>query len=156
MGVLRGFYGSLITAGQFIQDFLLLAIRLFWGWSFFQHGLAKLQGIEQTAIYFKQLGIPSPEMSAHLVGGIECVGGGLLMLGLGSRLVALPLMIVMIVAYFTAHSESVRALFSNPSLAVQQPAFFFLLASFTVFVFGPGRISLDGLLDRTYFKSGKV
>ncbi len=156
MGFLKAFYGALFTVGQFIQDFFLLAIRLYWGWGFFQAGLSKLQDIQSAIGMFTKLGIPYADFSAHLVGGVECVCGGMLLLGLGSRLISIPLIIVMITAYFTAHSEAIKGFVTHPQVLVSQSPFYFLMTVLTVFVFGPGRISVDGFLDRAYFKAGRV
>ncbi|HEX8114830.1 MAG TPA: DoxX family protein, partial [Kofleriaceae bacterium] len=47
---------------------------------------------------FTKIGIPYPEFSAPLGGGVEVVGGARVLLGLYTRLAALPLVIDMIVA----------------------------------------------------------
>lgn len=156
MGLLKAFYGGLIALGQGIQDLLLLGLRLYWGWGFFQTGLGKLRDIQPVITYFKSLGIPFPEFSSPFVGSVECVGGALLILGLASRFVSIPLIFVMMGAYIAAFPEGAKALFSNPELFIKQPPFYFLVTALAVFIFGPGRLSLDALLDRTYFKSGKV
>lgn len=156
MGFLKGFYGALLSVGQLIQDFFLLAIRLYWGWGFFKIGLSKLEDIKGAAEFFTKLGIPYADFSAHFVGGVECVCGGMLFLGLGSRLISIPLIIVTITAYFTAHFDAIKGFLSHPQMIVSQAPFYFLITVLTVFVFGPGRISIDGFLDRAYFKSGRV
>ena len=81
-----------------------------------------------------------------LAGGTECFGGLLLLIGLGSRVISLPLMFTMIVAYATAHVDSVKTIFKDPDTFVTQAPFLFLLAATMVFVFGPGRLSADHLL----------
>src|SRR5207237_10254649 len=47
---------------------------------------------------FTKLGMPLPALTAHFVGGLEIVGGVLLLLGLATRLVAIPFMVEMVVA----------------------------------------------------------
>jgi uncharacterized membrane protein YphA (DoxX/SURF4 family) len=44
------------------------------------------------------LGIPFPDFTASFVGGLEIVGGLLILLGLGTRFVAVPFLIEMVVA----------------------------------------------------------
>ena len=83
-----------------------------------------------------------------LAGGTECFGGLLLIAGLGGRLAAIPLTITMTVAYLTAHRDAVHSLDDF----VAQPPFPFLLTALVVFAFGPGMISIDGLLKRTVFR----
>ncbi|EFB41750.1 hypothetical protein pah_c022o019 [Parachlamydia acanthamoebae str. Hall's coccus] len=148
MGFLRRFFGGLKHWGDRLQDFLLLAIRLFWGYNFFITGNGKLANIEPVSSFFASLGFPFPTFNAYLAGSVECFGGLLLLVGLASRFSALLLSGVMIVAYFTAHAESVRQIFHDPDLFLSQPPFLFLFASLLIFCFGPGRFSLDALFKR--------
>ena len=104
----------LISIGTKLQCFLLLAIRLFWGWQFFRTGKGKLMHLDRTAGFFESLNIPLPKVNAILAGTTEAAGGLLLLLGLGSRIVSVPLMFVMVIAYATADQEAVQAIFSDP------------------------------------------
>jgi uncharacterized membrane protein YphA (DoxX/SURF4 family) len=47
---------------------------------------------------FTKLGFPFPDFTASFVGGLETVGGLLILLGLGTRFVAVPFLIEMVVA----------------------------------------------------------
>ena len=134
------------TIGNCLRDLFLLAIRLYWGWQFFQTGRGKLQNLDQTAEFFGSLDIPAPKLNAMLAGGTECLGGLLLLIGLASRVISVPLIFTMIVAYATAHLDSVKTMFSDPDTFVTQAPFLFLLAAVIIFIFGPGRFSLDHLL----------
>lgn len=129
--------------GSALQSPLLLLLRLYWGWSFAQTGWGKLMHLDRTAGFFASLGIPAPTLNAILAGGTECAGGLLLLLGLGARLVSVPLAFVMIVAYATADREAVQALFSDPEKFVTAAPFLFLLTALLVLAFGPGKFSLD-------------
>lgn len=147
---IRGAYALFVRAGSGLRSPLLLVLRLYWGWSFFQTGLGKLQNLGAPTKFFAELGIPFPEYSALLVGCVECFGGALLVLGLASRLAALPLIIAMIVAYCTADIDAVKALFSDPVKFLEATPFMFLLTSLIVFAFGPGAFSLDHLLGKKF------
>jgi len=125
------------------QSLLLLAIRVCWGWRFFQTGLGKLRGIEQTTAYFAQLGIPLPGLNATMAGTTECLGGLFLLLGLSSRLASVPLIFTMCVAYLTAEFPALRGIFSDPDAFFASAPFLFLFAALLVLVFGPGRFSID-------------
>lgn len=142
------FYQGLVSFGNFLQPLFLLGVRLFWGWQFFKTGLEKFDDIHSIAGFFGNLNIPFPTISAYLAASTEMVGGLLLLLGLGSRLVAIPLIFTMIVALVTAHGEKTFQLFDDPVAFISQTAFSFLLASLTIFVFGPGPFSLDALIKR--------
>ena len=85
--------------------------------------------------------------TAHFVGSLECVGGALLFLGLGSRLVALPLTVNMLVAYITADREALLSIFSDPAKFYAADPFTYFFASLLILVFGPGKISLDAAIS---------
>lgn len=138
--------GLLVRGLDQMQPVLLLALRLYWGYQFFITGRGKLLNIERTAAFFESIDIPLPLANAYAAGITECVGGLLLLIGLGSRLAAIPLVATMFVAYATAHREELMSIFSDPDAFVTAPPFLFLLASLIVLVFGPGRLSLDALV----------
>ncbi|MCV6605991.1 MAG: DoxX family protein, partial [Porticoccaceae bacterium] len=52
------------------------------------------------------LGLPMPEVMVALAGGTEFFGGIILLLGLGTRLIAIPMMITMLVAIFAVHWDN--------------------------------------------------
>ncbi len=52
------------------------------------------------------LGLPAPEVMAFLAGWTEFLGGWLLLFGLFTRLISLPLMMTMFVAATTAHWDN--------------------------------------------------
>ncbi len=133
---------------SYLPSPLLLAIRLYWGWQFFQTGKGKLMNLERTTGFFAELGLPLPKMQAMLAGTTECVGGLFLLVGLFSRLTAVPLIFTMIVAYLTAHRETVTGIFSDSDAFVSAPPFLFLFAAIIIFVFGPGTASVDQLLKK--------
>jgi len=92
------------------------------------------------------LGIPAPALNAYFVSALEFGGGVLLILGLGSRLVALPLVVDMLVAYITADREALFSIFSSPDKFTAAAPYTFLIASLIVLIFGPGKVSVDALL----------
>ena len=138
----------LTRIGNALPSPLLLVLRLYWGWSFAQTGWGKLMHLDRTAGYFASLHIPLPKLNALMAGGTECVGGLLLLVGLGSRLITVPLIFVMAVAYATAEQEAAQAIFSDPDKFVTAAPFLFLLTVVLVFAFGPGKFSLDAWLKR--------
>lgn len=149
MEKIRQFFYSLKNLGECFQNFLLLAIRLYWGYGFFQSGYGKLTNIPATASFLSSLGFPFPEFNAYVAGSIECFGGILLLFGLASRLAALFLSVLMVAAYLTAHFDSIRHLLEDSKVFFDQAPFLFLYAALIVFAFGPGKFSLDALLCRS-------
>ncbi|PMC40723.1 oxidoreductase [Bacillus sp. UMB0899] len=74
-----------------------LILRVYLGFAFFIHGLAKFQGgVENTAGWFDSMGIPG--FAAYIVAIVELAGGLLLIVGLGTRYISGLFFIIMIVA----------------------------------------------------------
>ena len=144
--IVEKYYGLLIRLSSSLHSPFLLAVRLYWGWQFMQTGWGKLTDIQKVVGFFTDLGIPAPALNAYFVSSLEFGGGILLILGLGSRLIALPLVIDMIVAYVTADREALLSIFSAPDKFSAAAPFTFLVASLIVLVFGPGKASLDAFL----------
>jgi putative oxidoreductase len=139
-------HSSCERALSHLQSPLLLAVRLYWGWQFFQTGYGKLMHINKVVGFFMSLGIPFPAFNAYFVSYLECLGGALLFLGLGSRVIALPLTIDMLVAYIAADREALFSIFSDPGKFYAADPYTFFFASLLILVFGPGKISLDSAL----------
>ena len=142
-------YNLWVKAISCLQSPLLLVIRLYWGWQFFQTGKGKLMNLDRTAGFFQSLNIPHPHLNAIMAGCTECFGGLCLLLGLGSRILTIPLIFTMSIAYLTAESDALHAIFSDPDKFVSAAPFEFMLAAIIVLIFGPGKFSLDWLLART-------
>jgi putative oxidoreductase len=148
-------YRLLIRAASCLQSPVLLAIRLYWGWQFFGTGKGKLVNHEKVTGFFQSLHIPMPGFNAYLAGGTECVGGLLLLIGLGTRLVSLPLIFTLTIAYLTAEQDALKQIFSDPDKFVTAAPFLFLEACVILLAFGPGKFSVDYLLEKTrYRKTG--
>lgn len=79
-----------------------LVARLTVGVVFAQSGWGKLHDLEQVTAFFAEIGIPWPELQAPFASATELVCGALLVLGLGTRLAAVPLVVTMVVAIRTA------------------------------------------------------
>src|SRR6478672_9128539 len=151
MEIVRKLYGWLIAVGNALRSPVLLTIRLYWGWEFFLTGKGKLMDLSKPTEYFASLGIPFPHFSAILAACTESFGGLLLLVGLASRLITIPMMILLVIAYLTADIEAARAIFSDPDKFLSAAEFQFLFAVVIVFVFGPGIFSVDALIGN-YFK----
>ncbi|MCU1251411.1 MAG: DoxX [Edaphobacter sp.] len=133
-----------------LQSPFLLIVRLYWGWQFAQSGWGKLHHLDKITDFFTSLNLPAPGLTAHFVSGLEFVGGILLILGLGSRLIGLVLTVNMFVAYWTADREALFAIFSDPGKFYVADSYTFLFASLLVLVFGAGIFSLDAVLAKRW------
>jgi putative oxidoreductase len=78
-----------------------LFLRLMAGGVFFWEGILKFVYTNQGVGRFTKIGIPYPHETAVFVACLEIVGGLLLISGLGTRLIAIPFIIEMIVAILT-------------------------------------------------------
>ena len=96
-----------------------LAIRVYLAPVLMQAGYNKLSHFEDTAAWFGNpdwgLGLPIPELMTALAAGTEFFGAILLLLGLATRLVAIPMMITMLVAAFAVHWENGWLAIADPS-----------------------------------------
>lgn len=136
-------YRLLNKAADAFQSPFLLLVRLYWGWQFIQTGWGKVNNIPKVVEFFTNLGIPLPGLMAPMIAGLELVGGILLVLGLGSRLIALVLTFNMLTAYVTADREALLSIISDPDKFYAAAPFTFLVASLIVLAFGPGKLALD-------------
>src|SRR5262249_30054223 len=139
-------YAWLVTATNFLQTPFLFVIRVYWGWLFLESGWGKITHPDKVIAYFSDLNIPAPTLNSYLTATLETVGGILLILGLASRLIAVPLLINMIMAYVIADREALTSFFSESGKFYAADPFPFLLVSLLVLVFGPGKLSLDNLI----------
>ncbi len=146
---------------KFLVDFLVngperLSARFFWlpplfarivvGWVFMWSGWGKLNALPRITQAFIDWGIPFPHVMTPFVSGVEFVGGLLLLLGLFTRVAAVPLVIVMIVATVSAKWPDVDSL--ETLLGFEEIAYMALFGWLAVA--GPGPISLDHLLQRRF------
>jgi putative oxidoreductase len=146
--VIRRPYELLIAGANYLQAPLLLFLRVYFFWQLFLSGKGKLLNIERAAEFFGNLNIPLPVLSVYIAGATECFGGLLLVVGLCSRLVAIPVAFTMLVAYVTADYEAFTSIFSEPDKFVAAAPFPFLLVALLVIAFGPGAFSIDALIKR--------
>ena len=152
MVFLTRLYKQLIAVASSLQSPFLLVIRLYWGFQMMQTGWGKLQHVSKVVDFFTSLGVPLPAVNAPFIIALEFVGGILMMLGLGSRLIALLLVCDMLVAFLTADREALFSVFSDPDKFYAAAPYPFLLAFAIILIFGPGKLALDELLVRRRMK----
>ncbi|TGD71543.1 DoxX family protein [Mangrovimicrobium sediminis] len=95
---------------QHIDGLAPLALRLYLVPVFWMAGTQKLGSIDSTIEWFGNaewgLGLPAPTLLAYLAAYTEAVGALLLLLGLATRWISIPLMITMLVAIFAVHWDN--------------------------------------------------
>lgn len=134
-------YLSVIKAMDWLP---ILVARVFTGWSFFQNGKGKLGNIEVMTERFTEWGVPLPELNVYVASVTECVGGLMLVVGLGTRIVGVPLAFTMIVALLTAH----RANLGDFSVLVDEAPIGPLCVFLLLIVTGSGKASLDYVIGK--------
>ena len=95
---------------QHLDGLAPLALRLYLVPIFWMAGTQKLAGIDSTIEWFGNpewgLGLPAPELLAYMAAYTEAIGALLLLLGLATRWISIPLIVTMLVAIFAVHWDS--------------------------------------------------
>jgi len=138
----------------------ILLLRLMAGGVFFWEGILKFVYTNQGVGRFTKLGLPYPHFTATFIGGLEIVGGLLFLTGFLTRLIYVTFVLEMIVAILSTKIS----LFLGTSPLPAPPAlpkvgfwavlheirsdYAQILTSAFLLINGPGRWSLDALLQR--------
>jgi len=140
-------YALFLRIANSLQSPVLLLVRIDWGYQFWESGWAHLNSMPDFIKFLDGLGVPLPSLNAHFVAALEAGGGILLVLGLGTRILAVLLAGDMLVAFVTADSEALKTLFtSDHDKFFNAAPHTFLFVCLILLAFGPGKISLDHLI----------
>jgi putative oxidoreductase len=139
-----------------------IVIRLMAGGVFLWEGILKFVYKNQGVGRFTKIGIPAPHATAVFVGGLEILGGILLIAGFLTRLIAIPFVIEMLVAI----ASTKIALYLGTSPLPLPPApptagiwavlhevrseYAQMMSVLFLGVVGPGAWSLDAFLGRSF------
>ena len=128
-------------------SFLILCVRLFFGVLFFMHGLDKMTNFNELSLTFPDvLGFGS-YMSLMLSIFAEFCCSLFLMAGLLVRVMLVPMIIAMAVAFFDVHD----AMMPEGELSL-----IYLIVFVILYLTGPGRFSLDCIIDMRLKKEKQV
>lgn len=123
-----------------------LLLRLVFGWFWLETGWAKLHNLEFFAGRFVEWGIPWPTLSATVSGATDLIGGALLIVGLGTRLAAIPMIVNMLVALAVVVLPTITTF--NEFVELDEVLYVCVL--FWLLMAGPGKASLDHVLARRF------
>lgn len=138
----KKFYLEFTALFNHLQSLALLFARLVLAYGFANPALMKWANFDATVAWFRELGIPLAYGATFLVASLEIIGVFLLTLGLFTRLISIPLMIILIVAIMTVHLSNGFSVANN---GFEIPLYYLLFLS--VFAtHGAGRFSLDAFL----------
>lgn len=137
-------YLKLVNIADNLKDIPLLLIRLILARGFYEPAMIKMKNLDSVVEWFEGMNFPFPHICAYLTGITELLGFILLAIGLGTRLISIPLIIVMLVAIFTVHISNGFAAGDN---GYEIPLYYGIML-FTLLIYGPGRLSADYLIFR--------
>ena len=121
-----------------------LLIRLTVGWVFLSEGIQKFLFPEALgAGRFVKIGIPAPHFFAPFVGVVEIVCGALLIVGLFSRVAAIPLLIDITVAIATTKIPLLAKSGFWAAMHEARTDYCMWLGSLFILIVGAGSLSLD-------------
>jgi len=139
-------YCTVVDSLSNLKSLPLLLMRLVLAIGFFVPAKMKMGNIDGIISWFESINIPMPALNAYLATGTEALGVVLLVLGLGTRLISIPLIITMIVAIVTVHLGNG---FEAGNNGFEIPLYYMIML-FTLLIYGSGKFSLDHLLHKKH------
>ena len=85
------------------QSFFLFLARLVLAYGFYEPAMNKWNNIDSVGQWFGSMGIPFPTLNAYMAATTETLGVVLLAFGFLTRIISVPLMVIMLVAIYTVH-----------------------------------------------------
>ena len=138
----KALYERFVSFAEYLKSPSLLFARLAVAYGFYEPAMLKWSDIDATAQWFASMHYPFPLLNAYAAATTEITGVVLLTLGLCTRLIAIPLIVVMIVAIATVHLPHG---FSAGDNGFEIPLYYMLFL--LIFLsHGAGKISLDYLV----------
>lgn len=125
-----------------LESVPLLIARVSVGWVMAESGWGKLGKIPDVVEFFRGLGIPAPEIQAPMAAVSELSFGVMLLIGLFTRISAIPLMVIMTVAIITAKRDELN----SASDLFGMSEFLFIALLLVLLIRGGGNWSCDRLL----------
>jgi len=139
---IKDLYLEFSRLSEYLRSFALLFARLIVAYGFYEPAMMKWSDISAVAEWFGSIGIPLPILNAYMAATTEISGVVLLTLGLLTRAISVPLIVVMIVAIVTVHLPNG---FSAGNNGFEIPMYYMLFL--LIFLsHGAGRFSLDHLI----------
>ena len=130
-----------------------LIIRLMVGTIFLSEGIQKFLYVAALgAGRFAKIGLPNPDFLAPFVGSFEIVCGTLVLIGLVTRLAAIPLLFIMLVSIATTKVELLSDDGFWPMLHESRTDWSMLLGSIFLIIKGSGRWSVDKQIEKQKWK----
>jgi putative oxidoreductase len=151
-GGIVGVYDHFASFASKWQSPFLLLIRLYIGYQCVMSGYHHITNFHTTVEAFKSWKIPAPEVNVAVSALTEIGAGALLLVGLLARLAGLLLAGNFLVAFLAVnlsdpkYHEMLRHFWDSQDVLLKDDAFPFLITAIIVLVFGPGFLSIDGII----------
>ena len=116
-----------------------LLARIALGVAFLASGTRKFGDIPGNTKFFRDIGVPASKANVYFVSSVEVLCGALVLVGLFTRLAALPLIPVMLVAIWTTKRKELRSLVALTGVF----EFCYIILLLYLAVYGAGAISID-------------
>lgn len=127
-------------------EYAPLILRLAVGIVFLAHGWSKLGDLGGTTQMFGNMGMPAAGLMAASVAAVETFGGAALILGIGTRIAAALLSIVMLVAIVMVKAKTGLIAPMGAPLPGAELDLALLAGCVALILQGSGRLSLDGVV----------
>lgn len=161
----KDIYKEFSRLSEYGKSLSLLFVRFILAYSFYGPAMMKWGDIDSVAMWFGSIGIPFPTLNAYMSASTEVLGVVLLTLGLMTRAIAIPLIIIMFVAIATVHGvngfdailagsevvdpwingEHFRGTIVTLQNGFEMPLYYILFL-FVLLTQGAGKFSLDRLI----------
>jgi len=139
-------YKNIINYLEKVKDLPPLLFRIVLAYGYYGPATMKLKNFGGIVEWFSSMGMPMPKLNALLATGTETAGFILIFLGLTTRIISIPLMVVMVVAITTVHLGNG---FEAGNNGFEIPIYYMLML-FSLLITGPGKFSLDALIKKYY------
>lgn len=124
-------------------SFMILFVRIFFGALFLMHGLDKMMNFSQLSVTYPSVFGLGSYATLMLAIFCEFACSIFLITGTLTRIILIPMVVSMAVAFFDIHD----GMMPDGELSL-----IYLIVFFVLFVTGPGRYSVDYLIDRKVMK----
>ena len=149
MHKMRTLYNKFIEGTGKLRDIPLLLFRMILALGFYEPAMMKVKNLSGVAEWFGSMNYPLPMISASLSMVTEVSGIILLVLGLGTRLISIPMMFIMVIATLTVHLPNGFPAGDN---GFEIPLYYFVML-FALVIYGGGKYSLDHVWNKRLGKS---
>ncbi|KJV26528.1 DoxX family protein [Pantoea sp. BL1] len=157
--------GVIVSPVAIPANFFAIPLRLIVGFGFLQHGFAKLlRGGDAFVGILVAMHLPFPELLGWATVVMEILCGALILIGAFVPLAAIPAIIILLVAIFTAHLPygfSSIKLLSYDAMGAHfgQPGYetdlLYIASILALVIGGAGPFSVEAILRRRLLHRGK-